>query len=124
MEKTQIIGVVMLILGLLLSIYGGAQLFNRYYIVEPQYQRLIGDYALNACDSPTFELTIKYVQQFNDSMTQQGLTPDQYNSPWSWDQTPQNGMTFEYQYTTAMVARAHYYKALVDNATIGLSKGS
>src|SRR6266571_6042817 len=98
--STKVIGAVFLILGILMVVAGGIASFERGFINEGRYNLLIGDWAKNAQDAPTFEQSVTFLQKFNNSMNSEGLTPDQYNTPWSWAQTPQNGMSFQYTYVT------------------------
>jgi hypothetical protein len=98
-----------LFIGILMVIGGGVLAFERGAIEQGQYQRVIGDYALNAADAPTFQQSILFLQKFNDSMNKEGLTADMYNTPWSWEQTPQNSMQFQYSYVGQMIDRANYY---------------
>src|SRR5690242_19671092 len=103
------IAVGFLIIGLLMVVVGGVSCFERGFINEGRYNLVIGDWEKNAQDAPTFEQAITFLHKFNDSMNREGLTPDQYNTPWSWAQTPQNQMNFQYSYATQMIDRAIFY---------------
>lgn len=103
------IGGGLLLIGLVLIIAGAGMAFDRAVIKEAQYSKSIGDWAKNAEDAPTFQQSITFLQKFNDSMNHEGLTPDMYNAAFSWGQTPQNSMTFQYSYVGQMIVRANYY---------------
>ena len=98
-----------LFIGIILVIIGGFMGFERGVIQEGQYNLVVGDWAKNAQDAPTFQQSITFLQKFNDSMNKEGLTSDQYNTPWSWARTPQNSMVFQYSYVGQMIARANFY---------------
>ena len=106
----KITGAAILIIGIAGVLVGGIASFERGVINEGRYNLVIGDWAKNAQDAPTFQQAITFLQKFNTSMNSEGLTPDQYNTPWSWAQTPQNQMNFQYSYTTQMIARAVFYE--------------
>lgn len=78
------------------------------YSVDPQYRRVIGDYVSNAKDAPTLKLFKDYLNRSKQAMIQQGLTPDLYNSAWTWDQTPSNRMDFQYLYMNQLSDRVDF----------------
>src|SRR6266568_2569392 len=81
--STKVIGAVFLILGILMVVAGGIASFERGFI-----------------------------NKFIDGMKSEGLANDTntFNSPWSWQQTPQNRMDFQYSYTEQMINRAIFYE--------------
>ena len=45
-----------------------------------------------------------------------------YNSPWSWDQTPQNKMSFQYKYITDLIkTRIPFYEKLANSTSCGFN---
>lgn len=115
-------GAAFAIFGIVLIIIGAVVAFNYYYVAIPQYQRVMGDYALNAGDAPTLQEAGHWLQLFNDSMNREGLTSTMYNSPWSWDQTPQNRMDFQYKYISDIInIRLPYYQKLANSTSCGFN---
>ncbi|HEX9240427.1 MAG TPA: hypothetical protein VF910_07240 [Candidatus Bathyarchaeia archaeon] len=110
--STKVIGAVFLILGILMVVAGGIASFERGFINEGRYNLVIGDWAKNAQDAPTFQQSITFLNKFIDGMKSEGLANDTntFNSPWSWQQTPQNRMDFQYSYTEQMINRAIFYE--------------
>src|SRR5690242_3678097 len=109
--SSKAIGVGFLIIGILMIVTGGIACFERGAIQEGQYNRVIGDWAKNAQDAPTFQQSIVFLNKFIDGMKSEGLANDSntYNTPWSWEQTPQNRMDFQYSYAQQMINRANFY---------------
>jgi hypothetical protein len=105
------IGAAFLILGILMVVGGGIASFERGFINEGRYNLVIGDWAKNAQDAPTFQQSITFLNKFIDGMKSEGLANDTntFNAPWSWQQTPQNRMDFQYSYAQQMIARANFY---------------
>jgi len=108
-SSSKAVAVGFFLVGIMLISIGTILGFERGVVQEGQYNLVIGDWAKNANDAPTFQQSITFLQKFNDSMNREGLTSDQYNTPWSWARTPQNSMVFQYSYVGQMINRANFY---------------
>jgi hypothetical protein len=86
-----------------------------FTVVAPDYNRQVGDHMAIAKTVSTFEQAKAELILARQGMLNLGLNPSDYDTPWSWAQTPQNRMSYQYELTNASIARADYYIALSTN---------
>jgi hypothetical protein len=103
-----LLGVALLVAGVSMVAAFGAGTFQ-YLGVDGQYNKAVGGYKSNAFDAPTFDLMAAYLNKTAAGMRALGLEPSDYGRAWSWEQTPDQRMDYNFAYIQNLTLRALFY---------------
>lgn len=75
--------------------------------MKPEYTKNVHGHMVNAYYSNTPELMIENLEKAKQGMINLGLTENLYMSHYSWEQTPDNKMDYQYKHIDSIIERAY-----------------